>query len=68
MAGLEVEVHVSDHWGQEWSFFFFGLAHGMWKFLGQGQTDLSHSSDARSLTHEPTRELLGVALLKGEQN
>lgn len=48
--------------------FFFGLAHGMWKFLGQGQTDLSHSSDARSLTHEPTRELLGVALLKGEQN
>ena len=44
-------------------FFFFGLACGMWKFLGQG-LNLCHSSDlsccsnnGRSLTHCTSREL-----------
>ena len=39
-------------------YFIFGCAHRMRKFLGQGM-NLCHSSDnARSLTHQATRELL----------
>ena len=43
-------------------FFFFGHAHSMWKFLGQGlnqchSSNLSHSSkNTGSLTHCTTRE------------
>lgn len=39
-------------------FFFFGHAHTMWKFLGQGSNPCHRSDNARSLTHGIRRELL----------
>ena len=51
------------------SFFFFGHAHGMQKFPGQGSnlhhsSSHSHSSDnARALTRCTTRELRGLLLI-----
>ena len=56
-------------WELLYFFFFFGCAHGIWTFPGQG-SNLSHSSDpshcsdsARSLTHCATRELQDFCIL-----
>ena len=50
---------ICNNMGAPGGCFFFGHAHSMWKFLGQG-SNLSHSSDkVKSLTIRPLGNSLG---------